>query len=170
MVVWSTRASKTLKEHCIFMNRWLKDSRNLTGQSFIQNDSFECVNSPLWFFWLSFSPLSTGNNHSSHGSEPHHVGSLQEIHPGVTHSPRQSAAAAQIHLTDSRKIHQGRDRLCVCVCFFAADVKTQVFSPSVQSATARCLFFRPTGIIFKKVLITKFSTKIKKYTSISIDL
>lgn len=49
MVVWSTRASKILKEHCIFMNRWLKDSRNLTGQSLIQIDWVECVNWPLWF-------------------------------------------------------------------------------------------------------------------------
>lgn len=94
------------------------------GQSFIQTDSVASVNSPL--LPCGFRSLSSlGNNHSSHGSEPHHVGSLQEIHPGVTHSPRQSAAAAQIHLTDSRKIHQGKHRWheYKCVCVGAADVR-----------------------------------------------
>lgn len=43
MVVWSTRASKTLKEHCIFMNRWLKD---WSGQNLSQSDLVEGVNSP----------------------------------------------------------------------------------------------------------------------------
>lgn len=55
--------------------------------------------------------LSTGNNHSSHGSEPHYVGGLQEVHPCVPHPSRQSAAAAQIHLTDSGQVHQGKDQM-----------------------------------------------------------
>lgn len=59
---------------------------------------------------MYFSFSLAGNNHSSHGGEPHHVGSLQEIHPGVTHSPWQGAAAAQIHLTNSREVHQGKDK------------------------------------------------------------
>jgi len=68
-------------------------------------------------------PSPPGDHHSRHGSQPHHAGVLQEVHPGVAHPPRKGPAAPQIHLADRGQVHQGMLLVFIFECIYEKKMK-----------------------------------------------